>query len=32
MKVKPLYWSSDQDFVLTTMGVMVQAFAMHVEV
>ena len=32
MKVKPLYWSSGQDFVLTTMRATVQAFAMHVDV
>lgn len=32
MKVKPLYWSSGQDSVLTTMRATVKTFVMHVEV
>lgn len=32
MKVKPLYWPSDQDYVLSTMRATVQVFVMHVNI
>lgn len=32
MKVKPLYWPSDQDHVLSIMRATVQVFVMHVNI